>query len=238
LVSFVLSFGGENESGEQVAHDHFLNECWKHGLFVILTFNPAQGSPKGTWRIPTQPPRGSPAGEEGHESEWARVCARWRAFVRKYQDHPAVLMWLVGNEPNLHTRSTAGTLPDYFRMLDRFAAIRDEECAASRFNGSGIADAGSGPAAGSAYAGSRSPGAGAAGSSRQSPYSFSHDRTFSCWHPLSVPMSDNGLANTQDLLNLLLPLETHWPRAVDIWSFQVYRASQHCTRSGCEHSHE
>jgi hypothetical protein len=51
-------------------------------------------------------------------------------------------------------------------------------------------------------------------------------------------MSDNGLANTQDLLNLLLPLETHWPRAVDIWSFQVYRVSQHCTRSSGDHSHE
>jgi hypothetical protein len=49
------------------------------------------------------------------------ALANWRHLVRSYKDHPALLMWAIGNEPNLagseHTFATK--LDEFFRFVGK-----------------------------------------------------------------------------------------------------------------------
>jgi hypothetical protein len=46
-------------------------------------------------------------------------------MLQTYQNHPSVLMWAIGNEPN---KQGTAELASWFTLTARLARIRDQEC--------------------------------------------------------------------------------------------------------------
>lgn len=140
-----------------------------------------------------------------------RTLDAFRRFVRHYQHHPAVLMYLIGNEPNLH--NTPSSLLKYWHMVEMMSEIRDEECANTEWHNTH-----------SLQYDSWQPYNHHLPSTSSNQYAATITSTFTCYHPISVPIADN-FANLRDMMKVIGPLEIKYRKAVDIWSFQVYRGT-------------
>ena len=59
----------------------------------------------------------------------AQVLINWRHLLRLYKGHPALLMWAMGNEPNLagSEYTFATKMDEFFRFVGKAAAVRDHE---------------------------------------------------------------------------------------------------------------
>lgn len=182
---------------EAVSHLSFLDLAYNNGvdpIYVIPTFQPDYGVPSGSFDVSDDRP-----------AQWRRVEERWAAQLRRYQHHPALLMWLVGNEPNRNAK----TLPAFMRLVTRLSTLRDKLCPDRPKTGDnstgnvGAIDDGSAEYSESAL-GSRRP-------------------NFACWHPVSVPLGE--VSRNSTLMPLLSRLERRYPRAVDLYSLQLFRGS-------------
>lgn len=150
---------------EDVDHTQFLDLCWNGGdkpVYVIPTFQPEFGVPKGTFDITDDRP-----------AQWLRIEERWGNMLNKTMHHPAVLMYLIGNEPNVAQDS----FPFFLRLATKLGSIRNSLCS----------------------------------------------RGEACWHPISVPLGEAEAGTS--LLDILIRAEKTHPKAVDVYSVQVFRGA-------------
>mmetsp|Transcript_18822 Transcript_18822/g.36843 ORF Transcript_18822/g.36843 Transcript_18822/m.36843 type:complete len:278 (-) Transcript_18822:4674-5507(-) len=173
--------------GEENDHNQFLDFAFDNGrdpLFVTIPFDPSFGSQKNEFDISDSRPQ-----------QWNKIVSRFRTVVKKYQNHPAVLMWTIVLKESDQLRH-----PEFFfKLVELLTHVRDEECAQDP--------------AGDCRPSSKPKGG------------------CSCWHPITVPLHDPKRVSGKALLSaggksgLIIDLETHFPKAVDIWSLQVFRGS-------------
>lgn len=79
---------------EKVDHTAFLDLAFNRGIqpiYVFLTFNPDFGYPKYTFDI-----------TDARPSVWRNIEGRFRVEIKKYQHHPAILAWCIGQCVNVH----------------------------------------------------------------------------------------------------------------------------------------
>lgn len=119
-------------------------------------------------------------------------------------------MYFIGNEPNL--KGTLG-LPQYFHLVEQMSEIRNEECFHSNYSKPQSVHIEEWKKYNNYI------------HVNESEYTRKYDKneTFTCFHPISIPLADIKLSTIKQLLSLLVPLEKKYPKAVDIWSFQLYR---------------
>jgi hypothetical protein len=161
-LSVVSGVTGKQRNG----HLGFLDLCTQHGIYAIVTFEPSFGRLHSA-RFDIRDRR---------VSELRVLHARFRRFVRELQQHPAVLAYAIGNEPNAQQHSSHAVLLATFQLSTELRTIRDQECAAQQ-------------------------------------------QRRHC-HPLTIPLADVG---APDVLRFLEPYAVLFPRAVDFWSWQLYR---------------
>eukprot|EP01062_Namystynia_karyoxenos_P002250 TRINITY_DN10802_c0_g1_i3.p1 TRINITY_DN10802_c0_g1~~TRINITY_DN10802_c0_g1_i3.p1 ORF type:complete len:2283 (+),score=395.93 TRINITY_DN10802_c0_g1_i3:83-6850(+) len=94
-------------------HSRFLDSCKKHSLMVILTF----------WMD------SSLYGPLSDVDQQHKAKVNFAHMLRRYKDHPQILMWAFGNEVNLasNAKSYHGQMPEFFSLCDSLREIRDKE---------------------------------------------------------------------------------------------------------------
>lgn len=169
---------------EELNHTAFFDLCHSYNVSIILTFDPAYGLSSKQFDI-----------NDERTIQLNSIVNRFKSQLIKYQHHPALLAYAIGNSPNRLSNTLS---PAWYRLTHKLSHVRDELCInennnnATQYNNNKL---------------------------------MHINKLPECWHPITIPLSDTVSGSGDSLISMILSLELQYPNSIDFYSFNLYRGN-------------